>query len=218
MLQGNVKEGEVKKPTPDFTAAFRLRRIASVKEVSMPALSRPATLCAVLALLFCASGFVPQKTKEPTTAGRGLATLSGDQRIANTIKAKLLDKDKQKGLAVKVSCFDGRVYLVGRLDDTSFQNFAVTTARAADGVLSVEIYFLPETGDASADPEVADRVRAVLAADKAISAGRLEVEVVNGVAVLLGTVPDQAAAERVREAATAVPGVERVQSFLIPGR
>lgn len=184
----------------------------------MPALSRPALFCAALALFLCATGFVPQKTKEPTTAGRGLATLTGDQRIANTIKAKLLDKDKKKGLAVKVSCFDGRVYLVGRMDDAAFQNFAVMTARAADGVLAVEIYFLPESGDASADPEVADRVRAVLAADKTLSAGRLEVEVVNGVAVLLGTVPDQAAAERAREAATAVPGVERVQSFLIPGR
>ncbi|WP_449242532.1 BON domain-containing protein [Desulfovibrio sp.] len=184
----------------------------------MSALSRPATLCAVLALLLCASGFVPMKPKDPAASGRSLATLSGDQRIANAVKAKLLDKDKQKGLSVKVSCFDGRVYLVGRLDDTSFQNFAVTTARAADGVLSVEIYFLPETGDASADPEVADRVRAALAEDKVVAKAHVEVEVVNGVAVLLGVVPNPEMIKQARETAEAVPGVERVQSFLVPAR
>ncbi|MBN2141534.1 MAG: BON domain-containing protein [Desulfovibrionaceae bacterium] len=147
---------------------------------------------------------------------RSVGTMAKDKKISADIKTRLLDRDKDKALKVKVYCFKGRVFLVGRLADEAFKSFALDTARAADGVSGVETFWAPLAGDEdlAADLKLEAKVRAVLVADGELSSTQIETEVYGDTVVLLGLVRDKKDAARAVTDAESVTGVGRVKSFL----
>jgi hyperosmotically inducible protein len=148
---------------------------------------------------------------------RDVKTIAADKAVSTEIKAKLMDKDKKKGLAVKVYCFTGRVFLVGALDDEAFTAFAADLAQKTKNVKQVETFWVkPAKEDTlSEDLKRAAKIRAALIGDKSISATQIETEVFGGTVVLLGMVGEAKAAVRAEQIAKAAPGVRTVKSFLI---
>ena len=183
----------------------------------MPVSRRLSLVCALLVLALCCLGFTYPKPGEDDS-GRSLSAMSKDQALANAIKGKLLDKDKTQALKVRVACFDGRAFLVGRPSDLGFQSFAVNAARETKGVQQVTAVFQEDPSSEEKDQEIAARLRTALAADPALESLHLEAEVLDGVAVLLGRVPNPRAGRQAEAAAKSVAGVKRVRSFLIPGK
>lgn len=178
---------------------------------------RLSLVCTLLVLALCCLGFTYPKPGEENS-GRSLSAMSKDQALANSIKGKLLDKDKTQALKVRVACFDGRAFLVGRPSDLGFQSFAVNAARETKGVQQVTAVFQENPASEAQDKEIATRLRAALAADPALESLRLEAEVLDGVAVLLGRVPNPRTGRQAEAAAKSVAGVKRVRSLLIPGK
>lgn len=151
---------------------------------------------------------------------RSVGVIAKDKEISTGIKATLLEKDKSLGLKVKVYCFVGRVTLLGALDDTAFQSFAVATAKKAKGVKGVETHWLPQAKEdtTAADVEIAAKIRAALVADKDISATQVEQEVFGGKVFLLGLVRSQKDADKSVAHAKGVKGVVSVTSLLVAPR
>lgn len=151
---------------------------------------------------------------------RSVIDITTDKAAATEIKAKLMDKDRMLGLAVKVYCFVGRVTLLGQVNDEAFREFAVATAKSAQGVKSVETHWEPETDESTltGDLEIAARLRTALVADKGLSSTQIEVEVFAGKVYLLGMVRTQQDADRAVTQAAVVPGVLNVTSLLVPTR
>ncbi len=191
--------------------------------------TRRAALWALLLLLACAAGFtrgiapsVDRAAGRNAVSGsnldeRGRGAMSKDQQAANSIKGRLLDKDRKKGLAVKVHCYSGQAFLVGQVDDVDFRHTAVQEAREVKGVRKVTAFFLPESDTAARDQDLAARVRAKIKAESGLVTARIQTEVLDGVAVLLGQVQDAKEVKKAVNAAQAVDGVQRVQSFLLVG-
>lgn len=150
---------------------------------------------------------------------RSLLAMARDKAAATEIKAKIMDRDRMKGLAVKVYCFVGHAILLGQVDDAEFQDYAVAIARQADHVKSVETHWEPPTdeGTLSRDLEITARLRAALVADENLSSTQIEFEVFAGKVYLLGMVRAQQDADRAVAQASVVPGVLNVVSLLIPG-
>jgi osmotically-inducible protein OsmY len=178
---------------------------------------RFSLVSALLALALCCLGFTYAKPGEDE-GGRSLGSMSKDQALANTIKGKLLDKDKVLGLKVRVACYDGRAFLVGRVADHAFQVYAVHAARETKGVAQITAVFEKNTAAEDKDKEVTARVREALSNDPDLGSLGLEVEVLDGEAVLLGKVPDTRLRKQAEAAASSVPGVAQVRSLLLTGK
>ncbi len=150
---------------------------------------------------------------------RSLLDMAKDKAAATEIKAKIMDRDRMKGLAVKVYCFVGHAILLGQVDDAEFQEFALAIARQADHVKSVEAHWEPPTDEntLAQDLEIVARLRTALVADETLSSTQIEFEVFAGKVYLLGMVRSQQDADRAIAQASVVPGVLNVVSLLIPG-
>lgn len=171
----------------------------------------------LLVLAVCCLGFTYPKPSEGDS-GRSLGAMSKDQALANAIKGKLLDKDKEKALKVHVTCVDGKAYLVGRVADRNFQVYAVQAAREVKGVTMVTVVFKKNAATEDKDKEVAARVREALAADADLGSLGLEVEVLDGEAVLLGKVSNARLKKQAKALVEDVDGVKRVNSLLVTGK
>lgn len=180
-------------------------------------------------VLFCALLLTPAAALAfPTPWGaiygvardeRSLLDIAKDKAAVTEIKAKLMDRDRMKGLAVKVYCFVGHAILLGQLDDADFQEFAMGIARQADHVKSVEAHWEPPTDESTLaqDLEITARLRTALMADETVSSTQIEFEVFAGKVYLLGMVRSQQDADRAVAQASVVPGVMNVVSLLAPG-
>lgn len=184
-----------------------------------PLLGRRLAVSVLLALFCLATqGWTPWgAVYEVARDERDVKTITADKAIATELKSKLLDKDRKKGLAVKVYCFTGQVFLVGALDDEAFTSFAVDLARKTKGVKKIETYWvLPSKDDSMAeDLKRAGKIRAALIADKSISSTQIETEVFGGTVVLLGMVNDPKSAAKAQAIAKAAQGVKTVKSLLL---
>jgi hyperosmotically inducible periplasmic protein len=149
---------------------------------------------------------------------RNVVDMATDKAATTEIKAKIMDRDRMKGLAVKVYCFVGQVALLGQLDDEDFQEFAVATAHAANGVKGVTTYWEPVTQESTlaADVEITARIRAALVADKQLSSTQMELEVFAGKVYLLGMVRSRQDVDRAVAHAKTVAGVIEVVSLMVP--
>ena len=148
---------------------------------------------------------------------RSLSDITADKNITTGIKTTLVNKDGKLGLAVKPYCFLGRVTLLGQLSDEGFKSFAVATAKKTKGVKSVTTYWEApgKEGTATADLEIAAKLRTTLVGDKELSSTQVETEVFGGKVYLLGMVRTQKDADRAMGHARATKGVTGVTSLLI---
>ncbi|WP_319582154.1 BON domain-containing protein [uncultured Pseudodesulfovibrio sp.] len=146
---------------------------------------------------------------------RSVGDQAADKKISLSIKGKLADKDSKMALKVHVYCFLKHVYLVGAINDQSFQAFAVKTAKGTEGAKRVTDYFKPETDTTSDDLKLAAKVRTELIGNGDLSSTQIEQEVMNGEVVLLGMIRSKADAALAVKVAKGVKGVRKVTSFLI---
>jgi len=175
-------------------------------------------LCLILAALAMISvawtpwGAIYESARDERSVGDQAA----DKKISLSIKGDLADRDSKLALKVHVYCFLRRVYLVGAIDDTSFRNFAVATAKKTEDVKQVNKYFVKESDTTSDDLKLAAKVRAALIGESELSSTQVETEVFNGEVVMLGMVRTKADARLAVKIAKGVEGVRKVTSFLIP--
>ena len=72
-----------------------------------------------------------------TPAGRSAGQVIDDGAITTQVKAKLLNDNVTKGLAVSVETFEGQVTLTGAVDTDQQRSKAVEVAAAVPGVKKV---------------------------------------------------------------------------------
>nr|WP_321256101.1 BON domain-containing protein [uncultured Pseudodesulfovibrio sp.] len=149
---------------------------------------------------------------------RSVGDQAADKEISLSIKKTMADKDGEKALQIHVYCFLKHVYLVGAINDTAFQSFAVKTAKSTKEVKKVTKYFVKESDTTADDLEIAASVRAALIAEGDLSATQIEQEAMNGEVVLLGMVRSKKDAQLAIKVAKSVEGVRKVTSFMIPSK
>jgi hyperosmotically inducible periplasmic protein len=90
-------------------------------------------------ILFCliALSIVVGLTACHTPAGRSAGQVVDDGSITTEVKAKLLNDNVTKGLAVSVQTFQGEVTLTGGVDTEAQRERAAEVARSAKGVKKV---------------------------------------------------------------------------------
>lgn len=87
-----------------------------------------------MVVLFIAVAF----TACHTPAGRSAGDVVDDATITTEVKAKLLEDDMTKGIAVTVQTFEGTVTLIGAVDNRDQMNRATQIARSVKGVRKVD--------------------------------------------------------------------------------
>jgi osmotically-inducible protein OsmY len=73
-----------------------------------------------------------------TPAGRSAGEVVDDASITTQVKAKLLEDNVTKGIAVSVQTFDGTVTLIGAVDTQAQIDSASRIARSVKGVKGVD--------------------------------------------------------------------------------
>ncbi len=73
-----------------------------------------------------------------TPAGRSSGEVVDDAAITTEVKAKLLEDDVTRGIAITVQTFEGTVTLIGAVDTREQINRASQIARSVKGVRKVD--------------------------------------------------------------------------------
>jgi osmotically-inducible protein OsmY len=141
-----------------------------------------------------------------------------DAWITTKTKMALLTSEGPSALRINVDTVDGRVALHGTVETAEQKAQADEPAAGVDGVRKVHnlLQVVPEEAHdvvEASDEEIADRVKAALAADEELPKGTVEVRSVNeGVVLLGGEVPRMTQHLQAIETASEVEGVRRVAS------
>lgn len=176
------------------------------------------TLCLMIVCfsMFCTAWTPWGAVYESARDERSVTQQADDKRISLDIKGQMANRDSKMALKVHAYCFVGHVYLVGAINDKSFRDFAVKTAKSIQGVRDVTMHFVRESDTTAADLEIAATVRAALIAESDLSATQVETEVMNGEVVMVGMVRSKADAQLAIRTAKTIKGVRKVTSYLIP--
>lgn len=144
-----------------------------------------------------------------------MADESTDAKSCASIRSALLARDPGSLAVLTVLCRNQLVVIAGALPpDYTLAAEAVHIATKTPGVKRVETVFAPKAAQEAGDAALAARIKAALAGDTDTRAAGTDVTVVAGTVVLVGTVEDQAKADRIVASAAAMAGVKSVRSFL----
>ncbi len=94
-------------------------------------------LMLLVAVLFLLTSWGTPAGALSTPAGRSPGQVIDDSTITAHVKAKLLDDNVTRGLAVSVKTFEGEVTLTGAVDTNLQREKAVEIALAVEGVKKV---------------------------------------------------------------------------------
>ncbi len=186
----------------------------------------PVLLGALLAGA-CAST-VP--TRQSSAGAEGIREQDvSDARLEADVRLALLEKLGEDGLGVTVEADDGRVRLIGAVDERSTQELAEEVAKSVPGVRKVDNHLIarqesPESTTAgraagTTEREVNDavlemRVGRNLLGEIGRHALDLEVEAAEGVVSLRGTLPDPERKSLALRAARETAGVKQVVDLI----
>ena len=92
------------------------------------------TVMVSMVMLFVMIAFIACQTP----AGRSAGDVVDDASITTQVKAKLLEDDITKGIAVSVQTFDGTVTLIGAVESQAQIDSASRIARSVKGVKAVD--------------------------------------------------------------------------------
>ncbi len=95
------------------------------------------SIVAVMAVLAVLTSWGASAGALSTPAGRSAGQVINDSKITTVVKAKLLNDNVTRGLAVSVKTFEGRVTLTGAVDNRQERSRAVRIASAVPGVKKV---------------------------------------------------------------------------------
>ena len=153
-----------------------------------------------------------------TLAGAANATERPDARVATKVKLSLLTTEGVSAADVHVDTVDGRVSLHGTVPTESEKVRAEQVASQVDGVAKVRnllqvVAPRNEAKTEATDAQVEERVKAALAADRALADSSIALKSVNaGVVLLAGKARTLSDAYRAVGVTAGVPGVRRVAS------
>jgi osmotically-inducible protein OsmY len=155
-----------------------------------------------------------------------LATKIDDGRITSTIQSKYFLDDVVKGRRINVDTRQGVVTLRGEVGSESERSQALVLARNTDGVTRVEdnltvntVATSPTAAASGNAPSIAERIDDALLTtkiqskfflDDQVKAGTIDVTSKDGVVLLDGTVPNDAAKKKALSIAGATEGVVQV--------
>jgi hyperosmotically inducible protein len=156
-----------------------------------------------------------------SACGGATETAPSGAQLKRDITAAL-DGANLKTIAAQV--IDGDVTLSGTAPDQASVDSALQLARSVKGVKSVvnQITLEPVVAieppplqpPQTPDELLAARLRLALAASPKLAGARVDVTVLNGVAILTGSVPSDEAKATAEKAAAGVPGIASVESRL----
>ncbi len=152
------------------------------------------------------------------TQERSIGAAADDAIITLAVGHYLLQKDIDLFGAVNVEVVEGRVLLLGSVNDPEDRVEAVRLAWQAEGVKEVinEIQVTDRGGivDFARDTWISAQLKTKLLLDREIKAINYNVETVNGVVYMIGIAQDQAELERVTNHARTIKHVRKVISHV----
>ena len=167
----------------------------------------PRLIAPLLALLLVGCVAPPRMTADGSP--------SADAKSCALIRSALLARDPGALSVLTVLCRNQLVVIAGALPpDYTLAVAAVHIATKTPGVKRVETVFAPQAAEDASDAALAARIKTALAGDTDAGGAGTDLAVVAGTVVLVGTVADQAKADKIAASAAAVPGVKSVRSFL----
>jgi hyperosmotically inducible protein len=146
-----------------------------------------------------------------------------DAGVTTKVKAKLVADDAVKAYQINVDTQNKVVTLSGTVDNNAAKTQAVSLARATKGVSSVVdqiVVSMPEPPVAPAsapdltDPGLTAAVKAKLLADPTVGGLKIDVDTLNGVVTLTGTVKSAAEKAEAVRIANDTTGVRAVTDNL----
>jgi hyperosmotically inducible periplasmic protein len=156
-----------------------------------------------------------KETYEVAADPRSLVTQATDTEAEAQITAGLVASPVSGTSTLDVYCRQGVVVIVGLVPSGSQAGrAAVDIARKAPNVKKVETYFVSHRPSWERDVAIKERIRAVLVADPALVASRVDIAVYAGHVVLVGAVPSRVNVQKFIADARSVSGVVSVTSYI----
>lgn len=150
---------------------------------------------------------------------RTLAAMNRDATITATVKSKLLWNSETDGLAIDVDTLNGRVTLSGSVDHERARTVAGQLAVNTPGVQTVDNQLRIDSNfkravsrDPLEDAWISTMVKSSLMYSKHVDGHAIEVETINGVVRLVGSVDSAAEKSLAVELSQTVRGVKRVNA------
>jgi osmotically-inducible protein OsmY len=142
-----------------------------------------------------------------------------DRRIQTTLDTRLAQQSAGMFLRVASTVVEGRVVLAGRVDSPEARLDATRVAWSIEGVRKVDndIEVSDNGGwlDGLSDLIMRSQLAATLLADKSIKDVNYTTDVVHGVIYLTGVGQNKEEVQRVVAHAEKVPGVKRVENYVV---
>ncbi len=161
-----------------------------------------------------AIGAVSQ-TYDVATSLRPVSTQASDTEIEAEIKASLIASPVPGTGSLAVFCRQGVVVLAGVVPPGSPAGFeAVKIARANQGIIRVETFFVADQPSELSDLEIKEKIKVTLVADPSVVAGRVAIAVYAGHVVLVGVVGSPEKIDEFVGDARSVDGVVSVRSYI----
>jgi hyperosmotically inducible protein len=171
----------------------------------------------------------PAAQTEPAAAPAKAPVI--DSWITTKIQAQYFADAAVKGRNIDVTTNNGAVMLMGRVDSEQARQRAVDIAKQTDGVSRVDDHLVvgakssqapqsvsgevSKVGNRIASGWITTKIQAQYFADPTVKGHEIDVDTVNGVVALSGTVDSEAARERAVALAKQTEGVKDVEDHLM---
>lgn len=174
---------------------------------------------AVVVFVFVSSSLGCYTAYKTARDPRSVGVQATDQKITTKIQGKLAGEEGLAVFDIAVQVYYGHVYLVGEYGDEGDRKTAVRLARETEGVKGLSTYLLPkrdvEGCGMGSGIKLNTLINKRMAQDEDVVHTRVNVEMVQCNAVLLGVVSSQKERARATEIARGVEGVRSVKSYLL---
>ena len=171
------------------------------------------------ALLACGQARPDGAMARAARSQENLAARLEDRAMKAEILANLMEDRALGGANVTPHVYMAHAFLVGSVKTSTQRDAATADAWRVDGVRSVDAY-LPQTrarrsaAQTASDAALKAELKGRLSLDPALTT-RVDLEVIDGHAVLLGVVPSQEAVQSAGTIAQGMGGITGVTNFLL---
>jgi osmotically-inducible protein OsmY len=155
-------------------------------------------------------------------SGLGSLTLADDYRHQRRLQEVLLADRRFSGLTLTAYVFMDHGYVVGHVRSSEQAEAVYQTASQVEGLRSLNAFLpvkrpsaLDKVGTVASDESLKAEVQAALARTPGLVDSRVQVEVLDNRAVLLGVVSGNEEKTRAEHAAAATIGVKRIINWLL---
>lgn len=181
---------------------------------------RNVAVVGLLGLVLLSSGcaFGYKKAAEAAMSPLGVRAQAQDQRLKVQLRAAILANQELSGLLIMPDVVMQRGFVVGFVDNDQQAAEIAQAGQSVGGLVSLTTYLpvKPTTESSSDDLEIKASIKAKIAVEPALVSDRYTIEVLDGVAVILGATMTQDEADEVGQIASQTSGVKEVKNYLLP--